>query len=166
LGGEAYSTKVGQIPKNQRVHHTFKATSEVTVSSAPRSSNPSVSQLAAVDAAGGPIAIGIKGERVHPTALFGLISDSVIGPVCRLGIAVPGPMPTPNTVKACPQPLTYQETPVWVVEYKDVAIAATGGARGGGALAPSPTPNSLHPASPVLFEFVSAKSGKVLFGES
>jgi hypothetical protein len=78
LGGEPYSTKVGQIPKSQRVQHTFKATSDVTVFPAPASSNPSVSQLAAVDAAGGPTEIGVAGESVHPTALFGLISDSVI----------------------------------------------------------------------------------------
>jgi hypothetical protein len=75
-------------------------------------------------------------------------------------------MPTPNTVKACPRPLTYQKTPVWVVEYKDVATSATGGATGMGALATSTTSTSLHRDSPVLYEFVSAKSGKALFGES
>ena len=147
------TTMVAGIPANQRVQQTTSTPTGATISPAPASDSPAVSQQQIISAeAGTPGGVGYRnaaGTPVHPTVLFGLVTDSEYGHMNSDGSVTP----------------FYTNYPVWIVEYQGAVLTPVGGGSPGpGGPSTTSTVPPVHVGTSMTF--FDAQTGSYLFGVS
>jgi hypothetical protein len=148
------TTVVSGIPADQRVHQTTSDPGTgTTVFPAPASESPTATQQQIISAeAGTPGGVGYKnaaGTPVHPTVLFGLVTDSEYGHMNSDGSVTP----------------FYTNYPVWIVEYQGAVLTPVGGGSPGpGGPSTTSTVPPVHIGTSMTF--FDAQTGSYLFGVS
>jgi hypothetical protein len=167
-----YSLKTGRVPSSERVQKILHISNDTTVYPAPKNATAKTSQRAALYAIDDFSPVRVDGRTFYPSVLFGLVTNSVMQYACNLkGASSPiPPSETPSTV--CPKGLFYQRTPMWVVIQKGACTPIIGGGatiggptRDGTTTTIPVTTTTFDPAKCVLYTFVSATTGKYLYGE-
>jgi hypothetical protein len=163
-----YSSKTGRVPSSERLHTTLHVSNDTTVDPAPKNTAARTSQRAALFAIGDFSPLRVDGRTFYPSVLFGLLTNSVAQPACDFpGLTIPTlPSTTPTT--ACHKGLFYQRVAVWAVIQHGACTPTTGPTPlpGDTTTTLSTTTTTFNPALCVLYSFVSAKTGKYLYGES
>jgi hypothetical protein len=159
-----YSAKPGRVPSSERLHTTLHIGYNTTVVPAPKNAVTRTSQQAALFAIGDLSPLRVDGRTFYPSVLFGLVTNSVMGMVCGTAGATPTP-PSSTPTTACRQGLFYQRTPAWVV-IQHGACTQPNGEVPHPQNAITTTTTTLDPARCVLYTFVSATTGKYLYGEN
>ena len=140
------------IPANQRVQQTTSTPTGATISPAPASDSPAVSQQQIISAeAGTPGGVGYRnaaGTPVHPTVLFGLVTDSEYGHMNSDGSVTP----------------FYTNYPVWIVEYQGALTPVGGGSPGPSGPSTTSAVPPVHVGTSMTF--FDAQTGSYLFGVS
>ena len=165
-----YSAKTGRLPNSERVQTRMRLTYDTTVVPAPKKTEVTVSQRAALFAISHSGPFHAAGRTFYPSVLFGLVTNSVMQSACNIPGLLPPAQPSTTPTTACRKGLFYQGTPMWVVIQHGFCTAPTGGGAvplGAATTTTQPTTTStINPARCALFTFVSAKTGKYLYAES
>jgi hypothetical protein len=151
------------------MHTTLHIANDTTVVPAPKNAVARTSQRAALIAARDSSPLPVDGRTFYPSVLFGLLTNSVMQPACDFpGLTIPtAPSTTPTT--ACHKGLFYQRDPAWVVtQHGDcIPVMGPGPLPPGDTTTTHPTTTTtINPARCVVYTFVSATTGKYLYGES
>jgi hypothetical protein len=167
----SYSAKTGRVPSSERVHTTLHISNDSTVVPASKNATARTSQRAALFAIGDFGPLHVAGRTFYPSVLFGLLTNIVMQSACNIpGLTIPS-FSTTTPTTACRKGLFYQRTPVWVVIQRGECTSAIGGS---GPVIPSgvtttttqpTTMTTVDPARCVVYTFVSATTGKYLYGE-
>jgi hypothetical protein len=154
-----YSASAGTAPPSERVQTTTTiANGQITISPAPADSQPTVSQQTAANNAAGTGMGGASTTAIQPVVLYGLYSNSA-GP---LPPGVVNPEAVPANATPMGTPTAYVNYPVWISEYKGMAIPAFGGRDPSSTPPPSYVAPDASGYQPIFYIFTDANTGKVL----
>ena len=122
-----YSAKTGRLPNSERMQTRMRLTYDTTVVPAPKKTEVTVSQRAALFAISHSGPFHADGRTFYPSVLFGLVTNSVMQSACNIPGLLPPAQPSAAPTTACRKGLFYQGTPMWVVIQHGFCTAPTGG---------------------------------------
>ncbi|HEY1830919.1 MAG TPA: hypothetical protein VGG38_11805 [Acidimicrobiales bacterium] len=170
-----YSASAGAVPSSALVTSPVVVSPDTTINPVSTGSGAQgddvtaptapTSEQTAVSAASATGIEGINSSTIQPTVLYGDVLNTVMGPLVS-GVPVPSGVTVPSTPAASWKP-TYDNTPMWIVEYQGIQAPLASGHfyfTSNGTLTTNPPPIATNQTT-TLYVFVNAQTGDYAFAE-